>query len=63
MKFLPLLFLLACYSLWAKDILWMNNGDRLTGNIEEVTEQSVRHCPALQRRGDRQAGGHQTLAH
>ncbi|WP_323875218.1 DUF481 domain-containing protein [Aeromonas veronii] len=42
MKFLPLLLLLACHSLWAKDILWMNNGDRLTGNIEEVTEQSVR---------------------
>lgn len=39
MTFLPLLLLLACHSLWAKDILWMNNGDRLTGNIEEVTEQ------------------------
>jgi len=59
MKYLPLLLLLACHSLWAKDILWMNNGDRLTGNIEEVTEQSVR----IARRSHRPAGGHQTLAH
>ncbi|MFM5364757.1 DUF481 domain-containing protein [Aeromonas veronii] len=42
MKFLPLLLLLACHSLWAKDILWMNNGDRLTGTIEEIGEESVR---------------------
>ncbi|MGH1409911.1 MAG: DUF481 domain-containing protein [Aeromonas sp.] len=42
MKYQPLVLLFACHSLWAKDILWMNNGDRLTGSIEEVTEQSVR---------------------
>lgn len=42
MKFLPLLLLLACHSLWAKDILWMNNGDRLTGTIEEIDDESVR---------------------
>ena len=42
MKYLLLMLMVVCHPLWAKDILWMNNGDRLTGNIEEVTEQSVR---------------------
>ena len=42
MKYLPLMLLLACHPLWAKDILWMNNGDRLTGTIEEIGDESVR---------------------
>lgn len=42
MRYLLLFLLLSCPPLWAKDILWMQNGDRLTGTIEEITDQSVR---------------------
>lgn len=42
MKYLLLLFMVASHSAWAKDILWMRNGDRLTGTIEEITDESVR---------------------
>ena len=42
MKYLPLMLMVVCHPLWAKDILWMNNGDRLTGTIEEVGDESVR---------------------
>jgi len=42
MKYLPLALILTSHCLWAKDILWMNNGDRLTGTIEEIGEESVR---------------------
>jgi hypothetical protein len=42
MKYLPLLLILLSPPLWAEDILWMNNGDRLTGTIEEIGDESVR---------------------
>ncbi len=42
MKYLPLMLMVVCHPLWAKDILWMNNGDRLTGTIEEIGDESVR---------------------
>ncbi|MBF3237164.1 DUF481 domain-containing protein [Aeromonas veronii] len=42
MKYLPLILMVICHPLWAKDILWMNNGDRLTGTIEEIGDESVR---------------------
>ena len=42
MRYLLLLFILASPLTWAKDILWMRNGDRLTGTIEEITPESVR---------------------
>ncbi|MCF7718329.1 DUF481 domain-containing protein [Aeromonas jandaei] len=42
MRYLLLFLLLSSPPLWAKDILWMQNGDRLTGTIEEITDQSVR---------------------
>lgn len=39
-RFLGGLLLLASQSAIA-DILWMNNGDRLTGTIEEITDVQV----------------------
>lgn len=42
MRYLAPLLLLLSQPLWAKDILWMNNGDRLTGTIEAIGEESVR---------------------
>ncbi|WED75277.1 DUF481 domain-containing protein [Aeromonas allosaccharophila] len=42
MKYLPLMLMVFCHPMWAKDILWMNNGDRLTGTIEEIGDKSVR---------------------
>ncbi len=42
MKYLPLLLVMLCPWAWAQDILWMNNGDRLTGTIEEIGDESVR---------------------
>ncbi|MFQ2181135.1 hypothetical protein [Aeromonas veronii] len=42
MKYLLLMLMVVCHPLWAKDILWMSNGDRLTGTIEEIGDESVR---------------------
>ncbi|MCF3097689.1 DUF481 domain-containing protein [Aeromonas australiensis] len=42
MKYLFFILMLITSPLWAKDILWMKNGDRLSGNIEEVSTESVR---------------------
>lgn len=41
MKYIYLVLLLTFHTSWAKDILWMNNGDRLTGTIEEISDESV----------------------
>lgn len=42
LRYLPLVLLPMSSALWATDILWMNNGDRLTGTIEEINAKSVR---------------------
>jgi hypothetical protein len=41
-RLLCLCALLAAAPLWAADILWMHNGDRLSGKIEEMTDKMVR---------------------
>lgn len=41
-RLLCLCALLGAAPLWAADILWMHNGDRLSGKIEEMTDKMVR---------------------